>query len=351
MEHVVNYYAGGNTAKGFVHFFESNFQELERLFILKGGPGTGKSTLMKAVGAYWANKGYALEWIHCSSDIGSVDAILIPEIRAGIVDGTAPHIIEPALPGIVDDYVNLGVAWDRNKLVPHKEEIQTVNEKIKTAYQNAYQDLHEAMMNLTQEKGKEPLAKIVKMEEWSEDWLKSWLPEQEFSHVPRKKQRFYGAFTPEGFHHFAHELIGKRKHRFFLQGSYHISRILKKISLAAVEKGYDVEVYHSALDPDEIEMVIIPKLDILLFDVTYFTEVIVRKENDQWIDFGVNHTTFLHQEQNKQKFASAAQYLAETSRLRSKLEGFYKEAMDFSIVNEIEREIQEEFHKLADAKN
>src|SRR5690554_1970966 len=127
----LNYYGGGNTAKGFVHFFDSNFQDLDRLFILKGGPGTGKSTLMKRIGIKWQEQGYGVEWIHCSADYGSVDAIIIPSIRAGIVDGTSPHIIEPALPGIVDEYVNLGVAWDRKKLLPNKENVQRVNANIK----------------------------------------------------------------------------------------------------------------------------------------------------------------------------------------------------------------------------
>ena len=91
----LHYYAGGNTAKGFVHFFESNFQELERLFILKGGPGTGKSSLIKSIGHEWKLLGYDLEWIHCSSDVGSMDAVIIPKLKAGIVDGTNPHVIEP----------------------------------------------------------------------------------------------------------------------------------------------------------------------------------------------------------------------------------------------------------------
>lgn len=44
---VMNYFAGGNTAKGFYSLYDSNLKGLERLFILKGGPGSGKSTIMK----------------------------------------------------------------------------------------------------------------------------------------------------------------------------------------------------------------------------------------------------------------------------------------------------------------
>lgn len=94
---ILRYFAGGNTALGFYNLFESNLQGLQRIFILKGGPGTGKSSLMKAIGSEWAERGYDIELIHCSSDKDSIDAVIIPALSVGIVDGTAPHVIEPRL--------------------------------------------------------------------------------------------------------------------------------------------------------------------------------------------------------------------------------------------------------------
>ena len=41
---IKSYFACANSSRGFYNFFESNLQNLERLYILKGGPGTGKST-------------------------------------------------------------------------------------------------------------------------------------------------------------------------------------------------------------------------------------------------------------------------------------------------------------------
>ena len=44
-EHV----SGGNTSKGFYSRFDNIIspEEARRIFVIKGGPGTGKSTLMK----------------------------------------------------------------------------------------------------------------------------------------------------------------------------------------------------------------------------------------------------------------------------------------------------------------
>ena len=50
---IKGYFACANSSRGFCNYFESNLQGLERLYILKGGPGTGKSTLMKEVGAHF----------------------------------------------------------------------------------------------------------------------------------------------------------------------------------------------------------------------------------------------------------------------------------------------------------
>ena len=78
---IIRYFAGGNTAQGFYSLFDSSLEGLNRIFILKGGPGTGKSSLMKDVGRVWSKKGYDIEFLHCSSDPDSVDGVIIPSLR------------------------------------------------------------------------------------------------------------------------------------------------------------------------------------------------------------------------------------------------------------------------------
>lgn len=135
---VLNYYAGGNTARGFHNLYEENLKGLNRLFILKGGPGTGKSSLIKAIGREWVEKGYDIEFLHCSSDNKSVDGVIIPKLKVGIVDGTSPHVIEPKMPGVVEEYINLGIAWDSDKLRKQKVEIERFVSEASKAFQAAY---------------------------------------------------------------------------------------------------------------------------------------------------------------------------------------------------------------------
>lgn len=88
-------FPGGNTSLGFFSYYSNIItqEEADRLIIIKGGPGVGKSTFMKKVGEAMLDKGYDVEFLHCSSDNNSLDGIKIPDLRIAFIDGTAPHAV------------------------------------------------------------------------------------------------------------------------------------------------------------------------------------------------------------------------------------------------------------------
>ena len=55
----INLFPGSNTSKGFYSFYRYILTQdnANRILCLKGGPGTGKSSLMKKVGKYFFDKG------------------------------------------------------------------------------------------------------------------------------------------------------------------------------------------------------------------------------------------------------------------------------------------------------
>ena len=71
-------FPGGNTALGFFSFYDHILPEEEtrRMIILKGGPGVGKSTFMRRIGAALAERGHAVEYLICSSDPHSLDGVV-----------------------------------------------------------------------------------------------------------------------------------------------------------------------------------------------------------------------------------------------------------------------------------
>ncbi len=138
--HAAHYFAAGNTENGFVSSFESVFDRrgLDRIYILKGGPGVGKSTLMTKTALNAERRGKEVLYYHCSSDPASLDGILIPEEGMAVVDGTAPHVFDPVCAGVKEIIVDLGAAWDLNALAVHREEILRLSEKKQAEYRRAY---------------------------------------------------------------------------------------------------------------------------------------------------------------------------------------------------------------------
>ena len=102
--HKRNIFPGGNTPYGFHSYYNYIMPQnkAEKIFCLKGGPGTGKSTIMKEIGEYFIDNGEDVDFLWCSSDPDSLDGVVIKSRNVAVVDGTAPHIVDPENPGAVD---------------------------------------------------------------------------------------------------------------------------------------------------------------------------------------------------------------------------------------------------------
>ena len=87
------YFLGANAPAGFYSLYDQLIcpEQARAVYILKGGPGCGKSTLMGRVAAALEEAGEPVEYIHCSGDPHSLDGVVFPKLGAAIVDGTAPH--------------------------------------------------------------------------------------------------------------------------------------------------------------------------------------------------------------------------------------------------------------------
>lgn len=359
---IKNYFASGNTARGFYSLFDSNLQGLDRLFILKGGPGTGKSSLMKEIGNAWVEDGYEVEFMHSPSNNNSVDGLLIPALKVGIVDGTAPHIIEPKAPGAVEEYINLGVAWNAQALKFQKSSILRLTSQISDSYRQANSCLKEA---LSFHDEWEELY-LNQMDTKRADRLTAKLIEMFFGKMRVNKQaevrhRFLGAITPDGTVDFIPNLTEEIPKRYFMKGRPELgkSAMLKKMAEAAVERGFDVEIYHCGFDPQNHDMVVFRELGICIFDSIAPHEYFPSRDGDEIIDMYelliAPGTDEMFAEQMikfstsyKGKIAEATSHLVQVKQLNDRLKSIYSSAMDFSIVDQIRDRISAEMKELAE---
>ncbi|RBW68003.1 PRK06851 family protein [Bacillus taeanensis] len=357
---IKHFFAGGNTAKGFYSLYDSVLQNLNRIYILKGGPGTGKSSLMRKIGTKMINKGYNIEMIHCSSDNDSIDGVIIPSLKVGIVDGTAPHIIEPKAPGAVEQYINLGTAWNSAKLSENTEVIRDLNAQISSSYQNAYNSFSEALA--IHDEWEEIYIKNMNFEEANK--LTNELIEQFFGARTLTKtstivHRFLGAATPTGPVDYIQNLTSHLSKRYFIKGrpGSGKSTMLKKIAKAAQNKGFNAEVYHCGFDPNSLDMVILPELSVAIFDSTAPHEYFPEHNSDEIVDMYVRTITSGTDEKYaetlnnikkrySEKMKEGTAYLAEAKNLHDQLESYYIDAMDFSEINTITQQIMQEIDSL-----
>ena len=78
----VCFYLGANSPGGFHSLYDELLrpEEARSIYILKGGPGCGKSSLMRRVGEAMEDLGLDVEYIACSGDPDSLDAVVIPAL-------------------------------------------------------------------------------------------------------------------------------------------------------------------------------------------------------------------------------------------------------------------------------
>ena len=85
-----SYFLGSSGKNGFFSCFSQLTPKIEGqyTYIIKGGPGTGKSTLMRKIADEMEKKDINCERIFCSSDPDSLDGVIFPSLRVSICDGT-----------------------------------------------------------------------------------------------------------------------------------------------------------------------------------------------------------------------------------------------------------------------
>ena len=140
------YFAASNSERGFRSYYGECFDapEVQRLYAVKGGPGTGKSRFLREVAKSGTRAGLQCEYVYCSSDPDSLDGIVLSkgrEERIALLDATAPHVYEPRHPGVREEIVNLGTFWNADRLFEQRETIGELQKRKQEAYSRAYRYL------------------------------------------------------------------------------------------------------------------------------------------------------------------------------------------------------------------
>lgn len=136
----MSFFAASNSSDGFKNYYPQCFERADRLYIVKGGPGTGKSTLMRRVADIAESLEYNVERYFCSSDHTSLDGVLFytGSEWVGMLDGTYPHPYIERLPALREEIINTGLFWDTSAIIACGERIRELSRQKGRMYDIAY---------------------------------------------------------------------------------------------------------------------------------------------------------------------------------------------------------------------
>ena len=261
----IQYFLGGNTPSGFYSLYHqlSDSSRMRALYIIKSGPGSGKSSLMRRVERHAQAMGLETEEVLCSGDPDSLDAVILPELGAAVVDGTAPHVMEPQCPGVVERYIDLSGFYDRAGLQPIKEQILAATAEYQGHYKRVYRclgaagelrrDMNELLATTTvQQKLAKRAAGIIGRE------LK-----KPGSGASQPEQRFISAVTHKGAVALWDTVDAQAERVYELADSYGLGHhLLNPILTAALAAGHRAIACPDPMAPDRLAHLIFPDLSL-----------------------------------------------------------------------------------------
>ncbi len=339
------YFAAANTANGFFsqfpELFDAGSGAFEKIYILKGGPGTGKSSFMNRFAELAEQRGDAVERYHCSSDTTSLDGVSIPSRGIAMLDGTAPHTVDPRYPGAVEEIINLGMFFDVEKLREHAEAIRALCAENSLCHRRAARYLSAAGRVREIRCTMNDSAFLAKKAKAAAKRILSHCKSEKEAAGPCET-RFLSANSAQGIVHLytAEQSAGN----VFYVGDRHLtaSAVLGAVISAAEEYGISCTRYADPLLPMETEGIYLPGMDTLYMTDRYGS---VRSDAGRLNSLRFFDNELLAATREKRRFAAkceaaltagAYEALAAAGKLHDGLEQYYIRAMDFPALNAFE---------------
>ena len=350
----IEYFLGANSPTGFYSLYSHLLppEQARAIYILKGGPGCGKSTLMRRVAARIEQEGIQAEYILCSGDPASLDGVVFPSLKAALVDGTAPHVVEPKYPGVVERYVNVGDCYDQAALWELRGEIIGAMSGYKGCYQRAYRCLGASAELFEDQRGAlltQPLSD--KLAKRAKGILLREIPKRKSPGQGQVKQRFLGAVTHKGPLCLFDTATAQCERVYELADGCGLAHeMLTHLLAGASASGYDVVVCPDPMAPERIAHLLIPQLGLAFLTSTPALPFSGKPYRRIRLDAAADREV-LRRSRPRLRFAkkvSAAlleegvECLAQAKAMHDNLEAIYNPHVDFARVDQLADQIGRE---------
>lgn len=353
-----NYYASTNSSIGFKTINESLLDQLDLVYVLKGGTRYIKSSFMRKIGIVFMECDIDLEYYHCPNDNYAIEGLIAPALKFAIIDEHFPHIIKTDQVSPEFKVINLNIYQDNWSIFRFSQEIVKLKKGISESLRSAYQELEEAKYFFDK---MDTLIQQANDDEHREQVLKSLIEavfqDHHLDKMPQNiKERFFGTITPKGPVNFIENITEDMEKRILIKGrnGNDKSTLLKKIGKVGEERGFSIEYYPCGFIPTKMDMVIIPEIKVALINTTSPHQVDPYRKGDVVIDIDEYFLNRNVMEMNRDKFdylsveyenklTKATNYLSAAKDLNDQLERSYVNFNDEALNKERNKVIQHIF--------
>lgn len=344
-------FSSSNTNQGFYTFIPELITGLQKVYILKGAVGSGKSTFIRLIGEAMSEQGYDVEfWISAADQI-TPDGVYIPQLQAAVVNGSLPQPIDPQYPAAwetiinLDDYRNRELTEGYRSVINEQvDEFQRYSDKASSTLKNAAR---------IKEQIKKVISGHLNIEKMGK--LTNDIAAAIMENPVREEHYFASAITPAGVINYINEISNDCQKRYILKGppGSGKSTIINEIALRAKQQGHFMEYYHCGLNIESITMVIIRNLQLALVDageveiaakpwdiIIDMTSILDNYDiNTVKIQIGESHRTF------EALLLQAQTELEKASQAIKEIKKVYAAAMDFDLLDQKRQEVQDQISR------
>ena len=357
---VLDFFLGALSPCGFTGWFAQAAADPSITpWLIKAGPGCGKSTLMRRLmeqdAAQCQRDGSRIERIHCSSDPDSLDGVRFTDVGALVLDATAPHTLDCKFPDAAERLIPLYDALDHAFLVRHRDEILHIGRDHARLMQLASAHWALACAVLTRRRVLAGgLVDEKKRSVFTARLAARTMPARRGAHPGQQHHRLLSAPTPQGltvYRQTVRQLAWKTLYAVHDPYGAVSARMMAQLAEHARLNGYDAYVCHCASDQHgKIDHLFIPALGLgFVTSNPWHPMEFTGQKNIHATRFTTAGPTPLqrrllsyHKKLAFDLLEKTCETLSAAKTLHDALERYYVQASDFQVVERIRLRVEQE---------